>query len=86
MYVVACAGESDQFSSVVSVVSVHVDCHGAWWIADVRGWNHLVRLVRGQYVVVRGVNLQHSPHPLHIVLGVSPIPLAVQVSEEDSFL
>ena len=35
----------------------------------------------GEHEVIRGVLLQHQPHPLHVVPGVTPVPHAVQVTQ-----
>ena len=35
----------------------------------------------GEHEVVRRVLLQHQPHPLHVVPGVTPVPHAVQVTQ-----
>ena len=47
---------------------------------------HRMGLVRGQHVVVRSFHLQHPPHALHVVLGVTPVSLRVQVAQEQTGL
>jgi len=47
---------------------------------------HRVLLARGQHIVVRLVLLEHHPHAFHIVAGVAPIPLGVQIAEIDPVL
>src|SRR5215470_3766763 len=43
-------------------------------------------LAGGQHIVVGFVLLEHHPHAFHIVAGVAPIALGIQITEIDSVL
>lgn len=47
---------------------------------------HSVHLVGGQHEVVGAVGLQDAPHALHVVLGVPPVTLGVQVAQVQALL
>ena len=42
---------------------------------------HRVGFARGDNVVVRFVLLQHQPHRLHVIAGVAPVTLRVEIAE-----
>src|SRR5262249_38249620 len=47
---------------------------------------HGMLLACGQHIVVRLVLLEHHPHAFHVVAGMAPIPLGVEIAEIDPVL
>src|SRR5258706_13439299 len=45
-----------------------------------------MRLARCHHVIVRGVLLKHEPHGFHVVSGVTPIALRVEIAEKQLLL
>ena len=50
------------------------------------GIPHSGGLARGNDKVFGSVLLQHEPHAFHIVTGVSPVALGIQVAQVQAFL
>src|SRR4028119_2097671 len=43
-------------------------------------------LVSSNDIIVRLVLLQHQPHRLHVVFSIAPVPLGVEIAQENLFL
>jgi hypothetical protein len=47
---------------------------------------HRMFFAGGKHIVVGLVLLEHHPHPFHIVAGMTPITLGIQVAEKKPIL
>src|SRR5262249_49742580 len=53
---------------------------------DLDELTHRMRLAGRQHKIVGFVMLQYAPHSFHVVAGMAPVALGVQIAEIESFL